>query len=144
MPKPENIIGKGNRFSTTNQPANRGRKPSLYAHIKRLLGTEADIELSREDYYKLMQFLLERPLDDLKRLADSKETPIWIVNIIRAVVRDARAGRTATLDSLLDRLFGKAAQPLTGKNDEPLIPQRIAENIRQMEDEFLAKCLKHE
>lgn len=60
-------IGKyGNKFSSTNQPQNRGRKPSLYNHIKKLLGTEAKAELSKEDYFKLIQFLLEQPLDNLK------------------------------------------------------------------------------
>lgn len=114
-------IGKyGNKFSSTNQPQNRGRKPSLYNHIKKLLGTEAKAELSKEDYFKLIQFLLEQPLDNLKKLADSKNTPIWIVGVVRAVVKDANAGRTNTLDSLFDRLFGKASQPLTGKDEGPI------------------------
>ena len=109
MPKPENLIGKGNRFSSTNQPKNPGRKPSLYNHIKKLLGTEAK---------------MEQPLDNLKRLADSKSTPIWIVGVVRAIVKDANIGRTNTLDSLFDRLFGKASQPLTGKDGETLFPPR--------------------
>ena len=114
-------IGKyGNKFSSTNQPQNRGRKPSLYNHIKKLLGTEAKAELSIEDYFKLIQFLLEQPLDNLKKLADSKNTPIWIVGVGRAVVKDANAGRTNTLDSLFDRIFGKASQPLTGKDEGPI------------------------
>lgn len=120
MPNPENIIGKGRRFSNINQPKNPGRKPSLYNHIKKLLGTEAKAELSKEDYFKLIQFLLEQPLDNLKKLADSKNTPIWIVGVVRAVVKDANAGRTTTLDSLFDRLFGKASQPLTGKDGHPI------------------------
>ena len=62
----EHIKGKGNRFSSTNQPKNPGRKSSLYNHIKKLLGTEAKAELSKEDYFKLIQFLLEQPLDNLK------------------------------------------------------------------------------
>lgn len=134
----EHIKGKGNRFSSTNQPANRGRKPSLYNHIKKLLGTEAKAELSKEDYFKLIQFLLEQPLDNIKKLADSKNTPIWIVGVVRAVVKDANIGRTNTLDSLFDRLFGKASQPLTGKNEGPIefkgsIPVRewIKDRIRK-------------
>ena len=90
-------LGKRTRFSSTNPPKNPGRKPSLYN-----------------------QFLLEQPLDNLKKLADSKNTPIWIVGVVRAVVKDANAGRTTTLDSLFDRLFGKASQPLTGKDEGPI------------------------
>lgn len=117
-------LGKRTRFSSTNPPKNPGRKPSLYNHIKKLLGTEAKAELSKEDYFKLIQFLLEQPLDNLKKLADSKNTPIWIVGVVRSVVKDANAGRTTTLDSLFDRLFGKASQPLTGKDGETLFPPR--------------------
>lgn len=121
----ENIKGKGNRFTTDNQPAKRGRKPSLYRQIKELLGTDARAELSREDYYRLIRFLLEQPLDTLKRLADYPTTPIWVINLIRAVVKDSRAGRMDSLNSLLDRLFGKAAQPLAGEDGERLFPPHM-------------------
>lgn len=120
-----NIEGKGNRFTSANQPPHRGRKPSLYRQIRELLGTEARAELSREDYYRLISFLLEQPLDTLKRLSDHPTTPIWIINLIRAVVKDSRAGRMYTLDSLLDRLFGKATQPLAGEDGERLFPPRM-------------------
>lgn len=120
MPNPENIKGKGNRFSSTNQPANPGRKPSLYNRIKKLIGTDANVELSKEDYYKLIGCLLERPISDLKKIADDSQTPIWIISIIRAVMKDAQEGRLNAIDALFDRLFGKASQPITGKNDGPI------------------------
>ena len=34
MPNPENIVGKGRVFSSTYQPANRGRKKSVFAVLK--------------------------------------------------------------------------------------------------------------
>ena len=125
----ENIKGKGNRFTTENQPAKRGRKPSLYRQIKELLGTDARAELSREDYYRLIGFLLEQPIDTLKRLADHPTTPIWVINVIRAVVKDSRAGRMYTLDSLFDRLFGKATQPLSGEDGERLVPPSMTVTV---------------
>jgi hypothetical protein len=39
------------------------------------------------------------------------ETPVWITNIARAIIKDSNEGRISTLDTLLDRLFGKATQP---------------------------------
>lgn len=141
MPNPENIRGKGNRFSSTNQPANPGRKPSLYNHIRQLIGAEAVAELSREDYYRLIGCLLERPLDELKTLATDKKTPVWVVNVVRAIVKDAQAGRMNTLDSLLDRLFGKASQPLTGKDQTPLFAgmtdEEIDSRIRELQNKVL-------
>lgn len=120
MPKPENVIGKGNRFSSTNQPKNRGRKPSLYTHIRKLLAMNVDIELSKEDYYKIIAFLMERPFEDLKKIARNEKIPVWIITLVKAMANDINAGRMTTLDSLFDRLFGKAQQPVTNKNESTI------------------------
>lgn len=110
-------LGKSTRFSSTNQPQRNGRKPSTYALIKKLFGTEANAELSKEDYYKLIAYLLERPIDDLQKLAKDKSAPIWIVTIIRAIIKDAGKGNMFTIDSLFDRLFGKATQSTNNKSE---------------------------
>lgn len=121
MPKPENVIGKGNRFSSTNQPKRNGRKPSLYNLIKNTIKVNnVEAELSKEDYFKLVAFLIERPLKELKEIASNDETPIWVVNVIRAIISDANSGQMRTLDSLFDRMFGKAVQPTTAKSEVEL------------------------
>lgn len=104
--------GKATRFSATRQPKNSGRKPSLYKQLKEMAKLEGAIELTREDFGKITMLMLSKPLSELQTLAKSEDTPIWVVNIIRAIVMDAQTGRISTLDSLLDRLFGKATQPL--------------------------------
>lgn len=45
--------GVGTRFSSTNQPAHPGRKPSLYNHIRKLLGSDvvAGRDLSKKTRY---------------------------------------------------------------------------------------------
>lgn len=108
----EHIKGKGNRFSSTNQPKKNGRKSSLYTQLKEMAKLEGNIDLSREDFSKLTMLMLSKPLSELQTLAKSEDTPIWIVNILRAIIKDASDGRISTLDSLLDRLFGKATQPM--------------------------------
>ena len=50
----------GNRFTSENQPKKNGRKPSMYKQLKELTGKKVDYELSKEDYYKTIRFLLER------------------------------------------------------------------------------------
>lgn len=107
----EHIKGKGNRFSTTNQPKKNGRKPSLYNQLKELAKIEGNIDLSRDDFSKLTALLLSKSLKELNAIQQDEETPIWIVNIVRAIVKDSNEGRISTLDTLLDRLFGKATQP---------------------------------
>lgn len=104
--------GKATRFSATNQPKKNGRKLSLYTQLKEMAKLEGNIDLSREDFSKMTMLMLSKPLSELQTLAKSEDTPIWIVNIVRAIIKDASDGRISTLDSLLDRLFGKATQPM--------------------------------
>lgn len=113
MSRNPNIIedGKATRFSAKNQPEKNGRKPSLYTQLKEMVKLEGSIDLSREDFSKMTMLMLSKPLSELQTLAKSEDTPIWIVNIVRAIIKDASDGRISTLDSLLDRIFGKATQP---------------------------------
>lgn len=111
---------QGNRFTSENQPKNKGRKPSLYKQLKELTGKKVDFELSKEDYYKVIRFLMERTPGELQRILDNAKdkengtTPIWVLNIISAINSDIRYGRTSTIDMIFDRLFGKSTQPIEG------------------------------
>lgn len=113
MSRNPNIVedGKATRFSATNQPKNKGRKPSLYAELKKLAKFEGNIELNREDFRKITMLMLSKPISEIKALVSAEDTPTWVVSIGRAILKDAAGGRMSTLDSLLDRLFGKATQP---------------------------------
>lgn len=111
---------QGNRFTSDNQPKNNGRKPSLYKQLKTLTGKKVEYELSKEDYYKVIRFLMERTPGELQKILDDAKdkdggtTPIWVLNIISAINSDIRYGRTYTLDTIFDRLFGKSTQPIEG------------------------------
>ena len=110
----------GNRFSSENQPKNPGRKPALYTQLKKITGKQVKHELSREDYYKVIRYLMERTPGELAKIVQNAkdntngETPVWVINIISAINSDIRYGRTTTIDSIFDRLFGKASQPIEG------------------------------
>ena len=97
----------GNRFSSDNQPQNSGRKPSVYKYIK-------DIT----DYYKVIRFLMESTPETLEGLVKNKDgtpnkkTPVWVLNVVSAINADIRYGRTYTVDSLFDRVFGKPTQQI--------------------------------
>lgn len=109
---------QGRKFSSENQPQNRGRKPSIYKYVKDLTGKKIAPEMSREDYYKVIRFLMESTPEDLDVLiknpdgTPNKKTPLWVLNVVSAINSDIRYGRTCTVDSLLDRVFGKPTQPI--------------------------------
>lgn len=108
----------GNRFTSENQPANNGRKPSVYKYIKDITGKKVAPEMSKEDYFKVIRFLMESTPEVLKGLAKgtdgkpNEKTPIWVLNVISAINSDIRYGRTSTVELLFDRVFGKATQPI--------------------------------
>lgn len=124
--KKGNTIGSEHRFTSTNQPARRGRKPSLYRKIREITGKTVKHEMTKEDYYDIIQYLMEQTPERLKALAGigendgaggkktmfDAEIPVWMMNLITAILSDVRYGRTTTLDGLFDRMFGKATQPI--------------------------------
>lgn len=66
----EYIKGKGNRFSSTNQPAIRGRKPKLYTVAKNIYN------ISSEDYRNVFFFLAQKSRKDIEAIAKDDSTPI--------------------------------------------------------------------
>lgn len=117
----------GNRFSSENQPKkHNGRKPSIYKQIRNLTGKMVGYELEKEDYMSVIRFLMEQPAGVLQKLAfvevngktmPNPTTPVWVLSIISAINADMRYGRTSTIDSLFDRIFGKATQLIEGEID---------------------------
>ncbi len=129
----------GNRFDSNNQPKNAGRKPSLYKKLKVVTGIKVDHELSKEDYYNVIKYLMERSPNELDALAKdseghaNKDTPIWILNIISAINMDVRYGRTTTIDSLFDRLFGKAIQSIEADISTPTEEKKMTDEEMKAE-----------
>lgn len=110
----------GNRFTSDNQPPNRGRKPRLYRQLKAITGKAVGYELEKEDYYNVIRWVMEQSPADLEKLVKgdngkpNKDTPLWLLNIISALNTDVRYGRTSTVEMIFDRIFGKATQPIEG------------------------------
>lgn len=97
----EHIKGKGNRFSSTNQPANRGRKPKLYTIAKKTYG------ISFEEFKEVVNYLVQCPKKELNEIADKEDTPIWMLNVCRALYKDTGKGVINTLRELIALMWGK-------------------------------------
>lgn len=105
----------GVTFSSTRQPQKNGRKPSLYRQLFKATSKRVEYEMSKEDYYKVIRYLMERTPGELKTIATDKDTPVWVCNIISALSSDVKAGRLTTINVVFDRLFGKPTQPIEGE-----------------------------
>ena len=71
----EHIKGKGNRFSSTNQPENRGRKPKLYTIAKKAYN------VSREEWNEVKMYLLQCTPQEIDKIIDNKQTGILKMKI---------------------------------------------------------------
>lgn len=65
---------------------------------------------SREDYNKMIGYLMERTDDELAEIASDPDTPVWVKTIIVAMREDMKVGRITTISALFDRVFGKPSQ----------------------------------
>ena len=110
MPNPENVIGKGNRFSSTNQPQRSGRKPKLYTVAKKAYN------VSREEWNEVKLYLLQSTPAEIDRIIGDKNTPMWVLILARGLKRNAAKGLTDVLNDMEDRLFGRAS--VAAEDDE--------------------------
>ena len=100
-------LEKGNRFSSTNQPKNVGRKPSMYRQILDALPEDKET-LSMEDYVKIGKTLLSYNVAELKKVASNKDAPVVLVMIASAIAGDIENKQITNLEKLLDRFFGRS------------------------------------
>lgn len=101
----------GKQFTSDYQPDNAGRKPSIYKQLKALTKKEFNVELSKEDYDKTFAWVLEQTPKDLESLKDkevSDNIPLYMLSLIKAITADMENGNLNNLNSIMDRVFGKA------------------------------------
>lgn len=111
----------GNRFSRTNQPKKRGGKTNVFAQLRKDVEKELGCKLSEVDINSLLFFAAFGGADMHKEYLtqeDGKtngETPMVLMNFIRAIQIQTKIGRTDTVERIVERLFGKVAQPIEGE-----------------------------
>lgn len=110
----------GNRFSSTCQPKKNGRKPRLYTIARKSYGIDV------AEFRDVVLYLMQCTKKELETVMNDEKTPIWVVNIARAISKDAGFGRLSVLPELLDRVFGKPSQAVdVTSNGDSIMPEPI-------------------
>lgn len=110
----------GNRFSSTCQPKKNGRKPRLYTIARKSYGIDV------AEFRDVVLYLMQCTKKELETVMNDEKTPIWVVNIARAIFKDAGFGRLSVLPELLDRVFGKPPQAVdVTSNGDSIMPEPI-------------------
>lgn len=113
-------LGEKTRFTSENQPSNRGRKPKLYTIAKKAYG------VSREEWNEVKLFLLQSTQDEINKIIECEDTPMWVLILARGLKRNAAKGVTDVLNGMEDRLFGRAP---VASNEDADIPTDIDHGI---------------
>ena len=93
---------QGNRYSTTNQPANRGRKPSRYKELLKNLSKIGE-PITRDDYNKVIVYLLTMTKEEIQVLVNDSKTPIATVIIASSIFGDISTGQMRNLVTMTDQ-----------------------------------------
>lgn len=96
-------IGRETRFSSSNQPRKKGRKPSILKKLKA-------IGLSHEDITCLLENIIMANKQEAQEMLKNPELPIMAVGYLSALIKEIQAGKSFTIEAIIDRLDGKATQ----------------------------------
>jgi hypothetical protein len=99
-------LAKGKKFSSDDQPENRGRKPSVLSYIK-------GSGLSLDDYRKLITNLIwEYDHEELSAILKDKNNkmPIGMTIVLGALIKDQEKKSIDNYEKFMDRCFGKPTQ----------------------------------
>lgn len=133
------MAGRGNKstqFTSTYQPKNR-RKPDFSGarlFLERVKVDMPDMVIGRKDFYDLLEILLSADKEYIMQISKNENVPVSLLCIIKAIKTDIEEGTTKTVDSLLDRLYGRRME-LTGADGKDLIPAKI--DVSKLTDEQL-------
>ncbi len=94
---------KGTRFSSDNQPLNRGRKPKIYNVLKELGYSQDDIRIA----FNEIAFYTEAQLQELY---DNEEAPAITKVVAKALQNAIKSGNYSQVKDILEQLIGRAKE----------------------------------
>ena len=105
----------GNRFTSENQPANAGRRPSILTQLERITKKEFGVELSKSDYDTLYAWALERTPEELEELKDegSKNVPLIVLVLVKSLLGDIADGKMNSLKMIMEQINKKPDEVIT-------------------------------
>ena len=126
------------RFSSTNQPAKRGRLPSkLKKFCKDNAISKADVDMV---FKNLIFGKTIEELQDMIRPGNKEKLPVIVVLLISAFIQDMKSGTLKEVNTVLDRIWGKPSQHIeispVHRGDIPEDPEERRWLMDQLEKEI--------
>lgn len=123
------------RFTSTNQPAKRGRLPSkLKKFVKDNSVSKADVDAIFSNI--IFGSTLEE-LQEMVKPGNKEKLPVIVALLISAFIQDIKNGTLHEVNTVLDRIYGKATQQVEVGEKQSDIPEdpeerrTLAEQIKK-------------
>ena len=131
-----------NVFSSENQPANRGRKPSkLKKWIK-------ENNVANEDFIGIFKNIIAtHTIEELQKMIEGdneNKLPVIVALCISAFIHDMKTGTLTAANSVLDRIIGKPHQSvaITASGSIDISGMSIEERYKRIQG-LLRKMADH-
>jgi len=92
------------KFTSENQPANRGRKKNVFKYY------QEKYDLSAADVNNTIEYLLSQPIEKLQEIIKDPKKPAMVVNFAMAILSGIKKGDLTAIERMLDRKVGKPKQ----------------------------------
>lgn len=106
--------GEKTRFSSSNQPATRGRKKNKFNYLK------DQYELSSSDVNNIIVYLSSLTLSELRDIAQNEKTSSIIIAYASAILSSIKNGELNNIEMMLNRSIGKPSENVNLKSDLPI------------------------
>lgn len=127
--------GRSTRFSATHRPKNPGRKPSVlknFIKVNNVSRTDVDLIFKNVIFGSSLE-----ELQEMVKPGKKEKLPVIVALLISAFISDMKKGTLCEVNTVLDRLYGKASQPVEiGEQkseipDDPEERRQLAEEIKK-------------
>ena len=109
MPNAHKIKDKG--FDKHPENINKNGRPKLVVNaLADMVQRDFNLKLTKGDKFQIIESLLEKSKEELQIVIDDNTSPVFMVSIAIAIIGDMQAKRINTVESIFDRVFGRAKQ----------------------------------
>lgn len=79
----------------------------MLAQIQEAAGVQFQVTLTRSDKFTIIESMLEMTLQELRKVAKHKDTPVFVSLVAKAIVSDFSKKTMSSVDVIFNRVYGK-------------------------------------
>jgi len=120
------------------ESANPGGMPKgSYQEFAEAFGLQMGKRIHKSFKFKLIEHLLDMTEFELEKIQSSRITPMFLASIAKALIQDKKKGHISTLNSVFDRVFGKAGQSISIEDKTQLEDNVTLHTLYEVDTESL-------